>query len=116
MVENASISMTTATAGLFTAAGGAGTTIAADQALAALTASSKILDLTLQAVTGTDVLPLPPCITGLAQPKAQRLPHRCGFWLEIRLAQRRWLLILIEGLETIPNMDRMVRAVPRSIP
>lgn len=55
IVENASISLTTATAGVFTAAGGGGTTIAADQALSALTASTKYDDLTLQAVTGTDV-------------------------------------------------------------
>ncbi len=55
VVENASVSLTTATAGLFTAAGGGGTTIAADQALSALTASTKFKDLTLQAVAGTDV-------------------------------------------------------------
>jgi hypothetical protein len=55
MLDNASISLTTATGGLFTAAGGGGTTIAADQALSALTASTKIRNLTLQAITGTDV-------------------------------------------------------------
>lgn len=55
-VENASINMTTATAGLFTAAGGAGTTLAADQALAALTAATKFDNLTLEVVVGTDVL------------------------------------------------------------
>ena len=55
-VENASINLTTATAGLFTAAGGAGTTLAADQALSALTASTKFDDLSLEAVVGTDVL------------------------------------------------------------
>jgi hypothetical protein len=54
-VDNASISLTTATAGVFTAVGGGGTTIAADQALSALTASTKFDDLTLQAITGTDV-------------------------------------------------------------
>jgi hypothetical protein len=54
-VENASVNLTTATGGVFTAAGGAGTTIAADQALSALTASTKFDDLTLQAITGTDV-------------------------------------------------------------
>lgn len=55
-VENASISLTTATAGLFTGAGGGGTTLAADQALAALTASTKFLDLTPAGVLATDVI------------------------------------------------------------
>lgn len=55
-VENASISLTTATAGLFTGAGGGGTTLAADQALAALTASTKFLDLTPAGVVATDVV------------------------------------------------------------
>lgn len=54
-VENASINLTAATAGVFTAAGGGGTTLAADQALSALTASTKFTDLTLAAVAGTDV-------------------------------------------------------------
>lgn len=54
-VENASVNLTAATAGLFTAAGGGGTTVAADQALSALTASSKFKDLTLDAGVGTDV-------------------------------------------------------------
>lgn len=53
-VENASTSLTTATAGVFTAAGGGGTTIAADQALSALTASTKFDDLTLDGGTGTN--------------------------------------------------------------
>lgn len=55
-VENASVNVTTATLGVFTAAGGAGTVIAADQVLTALTASSKFDDITLDAGTGTDVL------------------------------------------------------------
>lgn len=55
-VEDASVNLTAATAGLFTAAGGGGTTLAADQALSALTASTKFKDLTLQSVAGTDVL------------------------------------------------------------
>lgn len=55
VVENASTNLTTATGGVFTAAGGGGTTIAADQALSALTASTKFDDLTLQAIAGTDV-------------------------------------------------------------
>lgn len=54
-VDLASVNTTTATLGIFTAAGGAGTTIAADQSLAALTAATKFHDLTLQAVTGTDM-------------------------------------------------------------
>lgn len=54
-VDAASLSLTTATGGVFTAAGGGGTTIAADQALAALTASTKFKNLTLQAIAGTDV-------------------------------------------------------------
>lgn len=53
-VDQASINMTTATLGVFTAAGGGGTTLAADQSLAALTAATKYKDLTLQAITGTD--------------------------------------------------------------
>lgn len=55
VVDNGSISLTTATAGLFTAAGGAGVTLAADQALSALTATTKFDDLSLEAVCGTDV-------------------------------------------------------------
>lgn len=54
VVDNGSISLTTATAGLFTSAGGAGTTLAADQALSALTATTKFDDLSLEAVCGTD--------------------------------------------------------------
>lgn len=54
--DNASINLTTATAGVFTGAGGTGTVIAADQALSALTAATKFDDLTLDAGIGTDVL------------------------------------------------------------
>lgn len=54
--DNASINLTTATAGVFTAAGGGGTTIAADQALTALNATTKFDDLTLDAGVATDVL------------------------------------------------------------
>lgn len=50
-----SINMTTATLGVFTAAGGGGTTIAADQSLAALSATTKFKDLTLQAIVTTDI-------------------------------------------------------------
>ncbi len=55
-VENASINTTLATAGVFTAAGGAGTTLAADQVLSALTATTKFLDLTLGGSVATDVV------------------------------------------------------------
>lgn len=54
-VEAASTSLTTATAGVFTASGGGGTTIVADQALSALTASTKFKDLTLETIATTDV-------------------------------------------------------------
>jgi len=56
VVDNASVNLTTATLGVFTAAGGGGTTVAADQALAALTASSKFLDLTLGGAVTADVV------------------------------------------------------------
>lgn len=56
VVDAATVNLTTATAGLFTAAGGGGTTLAADQALSALTASTKFDDLSLDAVCGTDVV------------------------------------------------------------
>lgn len=53
-VENASVNLTTATVGVFTAAGGGGTTVAADQALAAITGSGKFLDLTPDAGLATN--------------------------------------------------------------
>ena len=53
-VDNASINLTTATLGVFTAAGGGGTTLAADQVLSAMTATTKFHDLTLAAIVGTD--------------------------------------------------------------
>jgi hypothetical protein len=55
VIDNASTSLSAATVGVFTAGGGGGTTIAADQAMSALTSSAKFDDLTLQAITGTDV-------------------------------------------------------------
>lgn len=55
VVENASLSLSAATAGLFTAAGGGGTTLAADQALSALTASGKFAELTPAGILATDV-------------------------------------------------------------
>lgn len=55
VVCSPSVNMTTATLGVFTAAGGGGTTIAADQSLAALTATLKFKDLTLQTIVTTDL-------------------------------------------------------------
>jgi hypothetical protein len=56
VVGNASISLTTAVGGLYTAASKGGTIIvAATQGYTFLTAASKFLDLTLAAILGTDV-------------------------------------------------------------
>lgn len=59
-VENASVNLTVATAGVFTTAGGGGISVAADQVLSALNATTKFKDLTLAAAyaatTATDVL------------------------------------------------------------
>lgn len=54
-VENASVSLSAATSGLFTAASGGGTTICADQVLSALTASSKYLNLVLDSGVSSNV-------------------------------------------------------------
>lgn len=54
MVDNASLNLTTATVGVFTAPAAGGTTLAADQALTALTASSKFDDLSLGGSVATD--------------------------------------------------------------
>lgn len=55
-LESPSAAVTTATAGLFTAAGGGGVTLCADQALAAtLTATTKFQNMTQQAIVGTDI-------------------------------------------------------------
>ena len=54
IVTNASINLTTATAGVFNAAAGAGP-LEADQVLTALTASTKFLDATLGGVALTDL-------------------------------------------------------------
>ena len=54
IVTNATTSLTTATAGLFTAAGGAGTTLCSDQPLTPLTANTKWLELAPRLVLGTD--------------------------------------------------------------
>ena len=54
-LENPSAAVTTATMGLFTAAGGGGTTLCADQALSgSLTATTKIMHLTKQSVVDSD--------------------------------------------------------------
>ena len=53
--NNASISLTTATAGLFTAAAGGGTALASDQALSALTAATKNLNLTMAAGAAANI-------------------------------------------------------------
>lgn len=54
-LENPSGAVLTATAGVFTAPSGGGTTIAATQVLTALSATTKFMDMTLQSVVGTDV-------------------------------------------------------------
>lgn len=56
IVYNASTNLTTATLGVFTAAGGGGTALAANQVLTPLTSSGKFMELTLAAVAGTDWL------------------------------------------------------------
>lgn len=57
VVNNASISLTTAAGGVYTAASKGGTAlVAAGQVYSALTASTKFVDLTLEAVAGTDVV------------------------------------------------------------
>ncbi len=57
VVDNASISLTTAAGGIYTGAAKSGTTVVgAAQAYVALTAASKFLDLTLDAGIATDVL------------------------------------------------------------
>lgn len=54
-LESPSAAVTTATVGLFTAAGGGGVTLCADQAVSAvLTATTKIMNLAKQAIVGTD--------------------------------------------------------------
>jgi hypothetical protein len=54
-LESPSAAVTTATMGMFTAAGGAGTTLCANQALAGtLTGVTKFMDLANQAIVGTD--------------------------------------------------------------
>jgi len=55
-VDNASVNLTAATAGLFTAVAAGGTALALDQVLTALSASTKFLNLTPEAVVGTDVV------------------------------------------------------------
>lgn len=56
MLNNASTSLTTATAGVFTATAGGGIALAADQVLSGLTSATKNLSLTLAAGATTNVL------------------------------------------------------------
>lgn len=56
VIENASASLSLATLGVFTSAGGSGTSIAGDQSLTALTAPIKFVDMTLEPIVSTDVL------------------------------------------------------------
>jgi hypothetical protein len=56
MLNNASTSLTTATAGVFTATGGGGIALAADQVLSGLTTTTSNLNLTLAAGATTNVL------------------------------------------------------------
>ena len=80
VVENASVNLTLATAGVFTAAGGGGTTLAVDQVLSALTASSKFLDMTLAAVVGTDARTEGTIYFRVGT--AQGVPATANVWLE----------------------------------
>jgi hypothetical protein len=54
IIYNASTSLTTATAGLFTAAGGGGVQLVADQAVTGASAAFKFESMTLEAVCATD--------------------------------------------------------------
>ena len=57
VVNNASVNLTTAAGGVYTATAKGGTAVvAAAQVYAALTAAGKFADLTLAAVVGTDIL------------------------------------------------------------
>ena len=78
-IEKGSISLNTATCGLFTAAGGGGTTLAADQAMAALTATTKYDDLTLEGVCGTDVITAGTLYARVGT--AQGVAATCNFWI-----------------------------------
>jgi hypothetical protein len=82
MFDNASISLTTATAGVFTAVAAGGTTIAADQVLSALTASTKFKNLTLQTIATTDVFTIGTLYvrTGTAQGSAATVNVRIMGW------------------------------------
>jgi hypothetical protein len=56
ILDNATANITTATAGVFTAGGGGGTTVVTSAALAALTATTKFMDMTLAGGVTSDVL------------------------------------------------------------
>jgi hypothetical protein len=78
-IENGSVNMTTATCGLFTAAGGGGTTLAPDQSMAALTATTKFDDLTLDAGVGTDVVTSGTLYIRIGTP--QGVAATASFWI-----------------------------------
>lgn len=75
--ENASISLTTATVGVFTAAGGGGTTVAADQALSALTATTKFKDLTLGGSVTADVVTANPLYVRIGSAQGSAATVNC---------------------------------------
>jgi hypothetical protein len=83
VVDNASISLTTAAGGFYTGAGMSGTTIvAAGQVYSALTASSKYLSLTLEAVVGTDVFTAATVYLALSTPQGSAATANVWIWGE----------------------------------
>lgn len=79
IVERASINLTTAQIGVFTAAAAGGTVVAGGQVLSALTASTKFDELTLDAGVGTDVLTAP--ILYVNNTVAQGAPATISIWI-----------------------------------
>lgn len=80
VVDNASISLTTAAGGIYTNAGKAGTVIvAAAQVYSALTTAAKFKDLTLEAVIGTDILTANPIYLSLTT--AQGAAATANVWV-----------------------------------
>lgn len=77
IVESASVNLTTATLGIFTSGAG---TIAADQALSALSASSKWLDLTISSIGLTDILTGSYVNVTVGTP--QGVPATANVWIE----------------------------------
>lgn len=83
IVDNASISLTTAAGGFYTNAAKAGTIIvAAAQVYSALTASTKFKDLTLEAVIGTDVLTATTIYLSLTTGQGAAATASCWIWGE----------------------------------